>query len=83
VWISVLNLDYAFICTKFIICIAEMEEVYLISPDVDQNHRANILQQRRLEPLVTRGPRENWRIHPAWEERYVFNLLVRVIYYLY
>ena len=60
-----------------------MEQVYLISPDVDHNHRAKILQERSLEPLVTRGPRENWMIHPAWQERYVFNVLVRVIYYLY
>jgi len=50
-----------------------MEQVYLISPDVDENHRAKILQERSLEPLITRGPREYWQIHPAWEERYMPN----------
>ena len=64
----------------FLSCIAEMAQVYLINSDVDNTHRAKLLQERSLEALVTRGPREYWQIHHVWLERYVLNLFVRAIY---
>ena len=58
----------------YVLNFAGMERVYLIKDAVDKKHRARILQERRLETLITRGPRENWQIHPAWVDRYVFKL---------
>ena len=53
-----------------------MEQVYLIRPDVDNTHRAKILSERTLDPLLTRGPREHWQIHPQWEDRLLIYLSV-------
>lgn len=51
----------------------------LLSPDIDSKHRAKLLEDdpASLEPLVTRTPKENWMIHPAWVSRYVFYLFMR------
>ena len=58
----------------YVLNFAGMERVYLLNEAVDRTHRGRILQERRLETLITRGPRENWQIHPAWVDRYVFKL---------
>jgi hypothetical protein len=44
----------------------------LLDPDIEKKHRARILEDEpnSLEPLVTRTPNVNWRIHPAWVPRY-------------
>ena len=58
------------------VLIAEMEQVYLISPDVDNTHRAKVLQEPSLDPLLTHGPREHWQIHPQWEDRLLYITLL-------
>ena len=64
-------LSYIYSKLLFVL-IAEMEQVYLISPDVDNTHRAKVLSERTLDPLLTRGPREHWQIHPQWEDRLLY-----------
>ena len=60
----------------FVIC-AEMAGRSLLNADIDRVHRAALLEAgTRLEPLVTRTPKENWRIHPAWVQRSVFYLFL-------
>ena len=60
VWRYVLN----FLC-------AGMSGMWLLNGDIDRGHRAAIWYERKLEPLVTRTPKENWMIHPGWLQRYV------------
>ena len=49
-----------------------MEGMRLLNPDIDKNHRAALLRDRKLEPLITRTQKIDWRIHPDWVQRYVF-----------
>ena len=51
-----------------------MEGMPLLNADVDKNHRAALLRDRKLEPLITRTQKTDWMIHPAWVQRYVFIL---------
>ena len=48
-----------------------MSGLWLLNGDIDRGHRAAIWYERKLEPLVTRTPKENWMIHPGWVQRYV------------
>jgi hypothetical protein len=49
-----------------------MEIHSLLSADIDSQHRAARLEAGHpIEPLVTRTPKQNWQIHPAWVPRYV------------
>ena len=50
-----------------------MAGMWLLDPHIDSGHRAKVLEvnPRKLKPLVTRTPRENWRIHPEWVQRYL------------
>ena len=43
----------------------------MLNPHIDNTHRAAKLEGKKLKPLVTRTPKENWRIHPDWVQRYV------------
>ena len=65
----------------FIIC-AEMAGRSLLSADIDHKHRAAILEESlgSLETLITRTPKENWIIHPAWVQSYVFYLFLPRMY---
>ena len=49
-----------------------------LSADIERKHRAKLLEDEpgSLEPLITRTPRVNWMIHPAWVQRYVFYLFM-------
>ena len=49
----------------------------LLSQKIDRKHRAAKLEASPgcLSTLVTRGPTENWQIHPAWVQRYKYFLL--------
>lgn len=50
---------------------------FLLDANIDRGHRAARLEAgTRLEPLVTRTPKDNWRIHPAWVQRSVFYLFL-------
>ena len=49
-------------------CIA-MEGMYLLNPDVDSKHRASLLTEQKLVPLVTRTAKVDWSIHPRWVDR--------------
>ena len=51
---------------------AGMDGTGLLNPDIESKHRAKKWEQGKIEPLLTRTQKENWRIHPAWVERYVF-----------
>ena len=48
-----------------------MSGLWLLNGDIDRGHRAAIWYERKLEPLVTRTPKENWMIHSGWLQRYV------------
>ena len=50
----------------------QMDRYPLLSQAIDRNHRAAIWEKGR-EPHVlrTRTPAHNWKIHPAWVDRYV------------
>lgn len=43
----------------------------LLSPDIDSKHRAALFEANpgSLETLITRTPKYNWMIHPAWLQR--------------
>ena len=66
---------------QFFIC-AEMEGRSLLSVDIDSKHRARLLGESpgTVETLITRTPKENWMIHPAWLQRYMFYLFLRRMY---
>jgi hypothetical protein len=66
-----LNLYGACNCV-FISAGMEDERPPLIDPLIDSGHRATMLDERPLLPLVTRTPKHDWRIHPDWTERYGF-----------
>lgn len=62
-----------------------MEGMWLLDATIDRGHRAKALEgnPRKLKPLITRTPKENWRIHPAWVQRYwsyLFILWTHVFY---
>jgi hypothetical protein len=61
------------VCNHILIS-AVMEGMWLLDADIDSRHRAKALEgnPKKLNPLCTRTPKENWRIHPAWVERYLF-----------
>ena len=42
---------------------AGMSGLWLLNGDIDKGHRGAIWYERKLEPLVTRTPKENWKIH--------------------
>ena len=67
---------------NYIVISAGMARMSLLSPDIEAKHRARLLGEKKLDPLITRTPREYWRIHPAWVERYVLYLFVSHIYLL-
>lgn len=48
-----------------------MERVSLLSPEIESKHQAArlVAHPGSVEPLVTRTPKENWMIHPAWIQR--------------
>ena len=76
------------ICTNsgILIC-AVMEGMWLLDASIDREHRAKALEgnPRKLKPLITRTPKENWRIHPAWVQRYWSYLFIlwTHVFYLY
>src|SRR3954462_8664837 len=48
-----------------------MEGMTLLDPEIDSKHRAaKLCQHQKIEPLITRTPKENWRIHPDWVQMY-------------
>jgi hypothetical protein len=58
-----------------------MEGMALLDPEIDSKHRAaKLCQHQKIEPLITRTPKENWRIHPDWVQRYVFHLILSRMY---
>ena len=67
----------------FVIC-AEMARRSLLRPDIDSKHRAALLEANpdSLDTLITRTPKYNWMIHPAWIERFVYYLFVSRMYIL-
>ena len=53
----------------------------MLNADIDRMHRAAQLESSvNIEPLVTRTPKENWMIHHAWVQRYVFYLFICCMY---
>lgn len=40
-----------------------MAGMWLLNPDIDRKHRAAIGSERKLEALVTRTQKEDWKIH--------------------
>jgi len=39
-----------------------MEGIALLDPEIDSKHRAaRLCQHQKIEPLITRTPKENWR----------------------
>jgi hypothetical protein len=46
-----------------------MAGMALLNPVVDNKHRAKLMQDNVLQPLITRGQKDNWQIHPAWIDR--------------
>ena len=67
------------LCSEFLLSVALYSEflcagmsgLWLLNGDIDRGHRAAIWYERKLEPLVTRTPKENWKIHSGWLQRYV------------
>jgi len=61
------------LCT-YILISAVMEGMWLLNPHIDSGHRSKALEVcadlREFKPLITRTPKENWRIHPQWVQRY-------------
>ena len=57
-----------------------MEGMSLLDPSIDSKHRAAILCEGKIDPLITRTPKENWRIHPDWVQRFVFYLILSSMY---
>ena len=64
---------------KFIITVG-MEGMRLLNPDLDKRHRAALLRDKKIDPLVTRTQKQNWRIHLDWVQRYVFYLILKHVY---
>ena len=46
--------------------------MWLLSGDIYSKHHAKKLEEGKIKPLLTRSQKENFRIHPAWVQRYVF-----------
>ena len=64
----------------FVIC-AKMATASLLRAEIDAKHRAKRWEDgEKLEVLITRTPKFNWMIHPAWHQRYV---LVYYIFHLF
>ena len=51
-----------------------MVGMWLLNARIDSEHRAKALEvgPKPINPLTTRTPKENWIIHPAWVQRYLF-----------
>ena len=67
----------------FVIC-AEMATRSLLSPNIDSKHRAALLEADpgSLDVLITRTPKSNWMIHPAWIDRFVYYVFVSRMFIL-
>ena len=72
------------LCT-YILISAVMEGMWLLDATIDSGHRDKVLvaNPRKLKPLITRTPKENWRIHPRWVQRYWFYLFYRHMFSIY
>ena len=75
----VLSMDLCFTNSGILIC-AVMEGMWLLDATMDSGYRAKLLEgnPRKLKPLITRTPKENWMIHPEWVQR-----LTRLLCFLY
>ena len=62
------------LCSEFLLSVAlcsdflcaGMSGMWLLNRDIDRCHRAAIWHERKVEPLVTRTPKEHWMIHEGW-----------------
>ena len=52
----------------------------MLNDSVDRGHRARKLISENLTPLITRTPKENWKIHEGWVQRYLFYLFISCMY---
>ena len=57
------------LCSEFFMC--RNVGIVVADGDIDRGHHGAIWYERKLEPLVTRTPKEQWMIHPGWVQRYV------------
>lgn len=57
-----------------------MEGLWMLNASVDRGHRAQKLLSENLTPLITRTPKENWKIHEGWVQRYLFYLFISCMY---